>query len=80
MPDGKSVETAIEIADQLARFPQKCMLSDRRSAYDQWSLSFEEAMINENRLGHEVLASGETVAGASRFAGGKGRGGSFSEI
>ena len=37
-------------------------------------------MINENRLGHEVLASGETVAGASRFAGGKCRGGSFSDI
>ena len=80
VPDGKALETAIEIADQLALFPQKCMLSDRRSAYDQWNLDFEQALINENRLGHEVLASGETVTGASRFAEGKGRGGSFSDI
>ena len=28
----------------------------------------------------EVLASGETVGGASRFAGGKGRGCSFDDI
>ena len=47
---------------------------------EQWNLSFDEAMANENRLGHEVLASGETVAGASRFASGKGRGGSFQDI
>ncbi|MEM1106392.1 MAG: crotonase/enoyl-CoA hydratase family protein [Pseudomonadota bacterium] len=78
--EGEALKTAIEIADQLALFPQKCMLSDRRSAYEQWNLSFEEAMQNENRLGHEVLSSGETVSGATRFAGGKGRGGSFDDI
>lgn len=80
VPDGTSLVAALEIAERLARFPQTCMLSDRRSAYDQWDLSFEQAMINENRLGHAVLASGETVSGASRFAGGKGRGGSFEDL
>ncbi|MGC6535195.1 MAG: crotonase/enoyl-CoA hydratase family protein [Parvibaculales bacterium] len=78
--DGTSFETALEIAEQLAGFPQNCMLSDRQSAYEQWNMSFEEALINENRLGRVVLASGETVTGATRFAGGKGRGGSFDDI
>lgn len=78
--DGKALEEAIRIADQLAQFPQVCMNSDRRSAYDQWDLSFEEALINENALGRGVLASGETVTGAARFASGKGRSGSFDDI
>ncbi|MEM9880574.1 MAG: crotonase/enoyl-CoA hydratase family protein [Pseudomonadota bacterium] len=77
---GKALEKAVEIADQLARFPQKCMLSDRQSAYDQWNMTFVDAMLNENRLGHQVLSSGETVSGATRFAGGKGRGGSFADL
>ena len=78
--DGTSLAVAMEIAEQLAQFPQRCMLSDRQSAYEQWNLSFDEAMANENRLGHQVLNSGETVAGATRFAEGKGRGGSFENI
>lgn len=78
--DGKALEVAMETAEQLAGFPQICMLSDRRSAYEQWNLSFEDALVNENRLGRAVMASGETVAGASRFASGKGRGGSFDDI
>ncbi len=80
VPDGQSLATAMEIAEQLAKFPQKCMLSDRKSAYDQWNLSFDDAMANENRLGLDVLNSGETVTGATRFASGKGRGGSFNDI
>ncbi len=80
VPDGKSLETALEIAEQLAAFPQKCMLSDRQSAYEQWNMSFTEALINENKLGRAVMASGETLAGATRFASGKGRGGSFTDI
>ena len=80
VPDGTSLEAAVEIADKLAEFPQICMLNDRQSAYDQWNMSFEDALINENKLGRAVMRSGETVAGASRFESGKGRGGSFSDI
>ena len=56
------------------------MLNDRRSAYEQWDLTFEEAMTNENALGRETMRSGETRRGATRFAGGKGRGGDFRDI
>lgn len=78
--DGKALEEAVAIASQLARFPQQCLLSDRQSAYEQWNLSFAEAIANENRLGRAVIASGETVTGATRFANGKGRGGTFDNI
>ena len=77
---GAAVETALKIAEDLTRFPQRCMRNDRLSAIDQWDLSFEEAMANESRLGRETLMSGETVTGATRFADGHGRGGNFEDI
>ena len=78
--DGQSLEAALELAEQLGRYPQRCLRSDRLSAYEQWSLSPEEALANEFRRGVEVIESGETVAGASRFSSGKGRHGDFSDI
>lgn len=76
---GKALESARQLAHELARFPQRGLRSDRMSAYQQWSLSWDEARRNELRLGLEVMASGESVAGASRFASGAGRHGKFGE-
>ena len=70
---GQALEGALELARTLAGFPQTCMRSDRMSCYEQWSLSTEEAMRNEYQRGLAVLQSGESVAGAQRFAGGAGR-------
>ena len=39
-----------------------------------------DALINETKLGLDVIRSGETAAGAKRFASGKGRHGSFEDI
>ena len=55
-----------------ARFPQ-LLRSDRRSAYQQWNLSLEDALRQETRLGLEVILSGESREGAIRFAAGAGR-------
>jgi enoyl-CoA hydratase len=49
------------------------MRSDRLSAHESLSLDFDAAMQNELRRGMEVIASGETEAGATRFASGAGR-------
>jgi enoyl-CoA hydratase len=73
VPPGTALDHAMALARQLAELPQGCMRSDRRSAIDQWSLDHETAMANEVRRGLEVIASGETVAGATRFASGAGR-------
>ena len=64
---------ARKLALQIAAFPQSCMRNDRRSAYEQWGMSEANAISNEFKLGVETLSSGETVAGAARFAGGEGR-------
>ena len=74
---GQALEAAVALAKGLARFPQRCMRSDRLSSYQQWNLGLEEALLNEIRLGLEVIRSGETREGAQRFAQGAGRHGSF---
>ncbi len=74
---GKALEEAVLLARQLARFPQLCMRSDRLSSYRQWELSMDDALLEETRMGLEVIRSGETEEGAKRFAAGEGRHGSF---
>ena len=77
---GNALETALELARDLDRYPQRCLRSDRLSAYEQWTLPLAEALTNETRRGRAVIDSGETRAGASRFAAGAGRHGDFSSI
>jgi len=79
VPKGRSREEAERLAHEIARFPELCMRTDRRSAYLGFDYSLEEALINESREGAKVLTA-ESVAGAARFASGKGRGGRFDEI
>ncbi len=74
-PRGRSLEVAIALATELASLPQGCMRSDRLSAIEQWGLAEEDAAANEARRGRAVIASGETLDGALRFAAGAGRGG-----
>ena len=77
-PDGTTLETAMELASELARFPQACMRADRLSAMRQWSLGPETALANEWRSVETFRKEG--MAGAGRFASGKGRSGDFDEI
>lgn len=79
VPHGKSREEAEKLARQLAVFPQTCMRSDRMSAYEQWGMSFEDAMQNEFKRGMASMEKGEMKRGAVRFARGEGRHGSFDE-
>lgn len=74
---GEARAAALDLAHQLARFPQHCLREDRMSALEQWALPFTEAVANEFRHGIEVIRSGETRAGAERFTRGTGRHGRF---
>ena len=74
---GEATAQAIALAREIARFPQTCLRADRLSALQQWDLSEEEAIANEMRGGLKVIASGETLSGAARFASGIGRHGAF---
>jgi enoyl-CoA hydratase len=74
---GRALEAALELARQLAAFPQRCLRNDRLSSYRQWDLSLQDALREETRLGVEVIESGEAEAGARRFAAGAGRHGAL---
>jgi enoyl-CoA hydratase len=78
--EGESRSAAEALAAELARFPQRCLRSDRLSAYEQIGMSLDEALRNEYRHGIATIQSGETLEGATRFAEGKGRHGSFEKI
>jgi len=74
--DGEALAAAIELAKQIAAFPQLCMNSDRVSAYRQWDFDLEAALVHEAHAGVAPLREGAAV-GAKRFIEGAGRGGSF---
>ncbi len=76
VPDGEALGAAIELAKQIAAFPQICMNSDRLSAYRQWDFDIEGALAHEAHAGVAPLREG-AAAGAKRFTDGTGRGGSF---
>ncbi len=79
VPDGKAREAAEKLAAQIALFPQDCMRSDRLSAYEQWDMPFEAALQNEFSHGMKIIESGQSLAGAQRFAAGEGKHGSFED-
>ena len=76
--DGAALATALELAHEIARFPQECMRADRRSATTQWSLDPAAALANEWKSAETFRSEGG--AGAARFASGKGRAGNFGDI
>ena len=77
---GTAREEAERLAAEIARFPQLCMRSDRQSAYEQWDLPLDRALLVEYEHGLRTLQSGESREGARRFAGGRGRGGRFDDL
>ncbi|MBR7193602.1 crotonase/enoyl-CoA hydratase family protein [Gordonia sp. SCSIO 19800] len=72
VPSGTALPAAIALAAEIAAFPQTCMREDRMSVLEQDGLDTDAAIANELRHGMVSLAT-DTLAGASRFAGGAGR-------
>jgi len=75
VPHGTSRAAATQLAMEIAAFPQGCLRADRASCLEQWSLPLEAALAAEFARGAEVLRSGESTRGATRFVQGAGRGG-----
>ena len=73
VPAGQALTAAIELARQIASFPQTCMRNDRLSAIEQWGMEEDAALRNEFKRGTSTMSSGESLAGASDFAKGAGR-------
>jgi len=79
VPAGEALAAAARLAEEIARFPQLCLRSDRLSAYAAFDGELAAALRAEARRGMAPLAA-EAEAGAGRFAAGKGRGGDFGSI
>ncbi|WP_282607048.1 crotonase/enoyl-CoA hydratase family protein [Pelagibius sp. Alg239-R121] len=77
--DGGSREKAEELAHQIAKFPQHCVRTDRRSAIRQHGLSVRDALVQEWYNGQPALSEGG-LDGAARFKDGLGRHGDFGKI
>jgi enoyl-CoA hydratase len=73
VPAGEHLARALEMAEGLARFPQDTMLADRRAAIEGIGLTFAEGLALEAENGEPTQAT--AWAGAARFSGGEGRGG-----
>ena len=73
VPDGEALDAALALAAELSALPQAALRHDRLSALEQWDLDEADAVANEVVHGLGVLRSGESVAGAARFASGAGR-------
>jgi enoyl-CoA hydratase len=70
VPSGTALEAAVELARDIASRPQAALRSDRRSSYEQWSLSLDDALSNEFRHGMSTLETGELFGGLDRYSSG----------
>lgn len=75
VPSGSTLDAALELARQIAEFPQAALRAARRSAYDTAGMDLETALRHEFDDG--IAALTDAQAGATRFARGAGRHGSF---
>jgi enoyl-CoA hydratase len=71
--EGAHLERAVELANNLARFPQRTMLADRRAAIEGLGMTLQAGLELESKAGPDVFL--DAVSGAGRFAAGEGRGG-----
>lgn len=69
VPDGRALAAAVELAEQVAAFPWRCVVSDRRAVYDGLGMGLEEALANEDRLGRETIFAEGFADGVARFRG-----------
>jgi enoyl-CoA hydratase len=77
--NGEARQAAEAMAHEIARFPRQCVRADRNSVHRQYGLPMRDALRQEYENGLECLRN-EGVAGAGRFAAGKGRHGDTADI
>lgn len=79
VPEGQARVKAEELAHEIARFPQGCMRADVASAKAAYGMDLADALENEY-VQSKAMVAAEGIAGARRFADGKGRSGDFDAI
>jgi enoyl-CoA hydratase len=79
VPHGKARAAAEAMAEEIARFPQECVRADRLSVYRAHGLGVRAALESEWATSSGIVTA-EGMAGARRFAAGRGRHGDFRDI
>jgi enoyl-CoA hydratase/carnithine racemase len=67
VPDGEALPAAVELAAQIAAFPWRCVVNDRRSVYEGLGLGVADALAIEDELGRDTIFAGDFQAGVDRF-------------
>lgn len=79
VPEGQARAKAEELAHEIARFPQGCMRADVSSAKATYGMDLAAGLEHEY-VQSKAMVAAEGIAGARRFADGKGRSGDFDAI
>ena len=77
VPRGQARHEAEALAAAIAAFPPHSVRSDRRSAHESVGARLPAALRREYVIGAATFNTGESIAGAQRFASGAGRHGKF---
>jgi enoyl-CoA hydratase len=67
VPAGRAVDVAVELATEIAGFPWRAVLNDRRAVYDGLGLGLADALANEDQLGRDTIFADDFGAGIERF-------------
>ncbi len=67
VPPGESLRRALELAHEIAAFPQMCLRHDRQAIYQGLGRSLEEGLQIEAELGAEVVSGGASERGAKNL-------------
>jgi enoyl-CoA hydratase len=67
VPDGQALAAAVELAGQIATFPWKGVVNDRKSVYAGLGRGIEEALAIEEELGKDTIFADGFREGVARF-------------
>lgn len=67
VPTGTALDAAVALATEIASFPWRCVVSDRRAVYEGLGMGLDRALANEDALGREVIFAEDFAEGVARF-------------
>jgi enoyl-CoA hydratase len=67
VPAGEALDAGVELAGQIAGFPWRAVVNDRRAVYDGLGLDLAAALANEDRLGRDTIFAEGFQDGVARF-------------
>jgi len=70
VPRGRALLRALELAEQMARYPQASLRADRAAALATFGFPLDEGLLREAQMGRRVVGDQEMRAQLVRFAAG----------